>query len=95
MIDALWNYFCSDPDIIIWFDIFRVNQHADVDLDLNDWWSHSFKSLRPPRRATSRCTMTQSSKEQLLKDIISDSHRVDQQDAGHHRRDEERVLQGA
>ena len=39
--------------------------------------------------------MTQSSKEQLLKDIISDSHRVDQQDAGHYRRDEERVLQGA
>ncbi len=40
-------------------------------------------------------TMTQSSKEQLLKDIISDYHRVDQQDASHHRRDEERVLQGA
>ena len=52
VIDALRNYFC--PDIIIWFDIFRVNQHADVDLDLSDWWSHSFKSLRPPRRATSR-----------------------------------------
>ena len=35
-------YFLSDPDIVIWFDVFSVNQHVEVDLDF-EWWSHSFK----------------------------------------------------
>ena len=46
VMDALRNYFRSDPDIIILFDVFSaVNQHATVDVGLDfDWWSHSFKS---------------------------------------------------
>ena len=45
VLDALQNYFESEPDIIIWFDVFSVNQHADTEVDLDfDWWSHSFKS---------------------------------------------------
>ncbi len=39
VMDALRNYFRSDPDIINWFDVFSgVNQHAAVDVDLDfDW----------------------------------------------------------
>ena len=45
VLDALQNYFEPEPDIIIWFDVFSVNQHADTEVDLDfDWWSHSFKS---------------------------------------------------
>ena len=45
VLDALQHYFLSDPDTIVWFDVFSVNQHdaeKEVDLDF-DWWSHSFK----------------------------------------------------
>ena len=46
VMDALRNYFRFEPDIIFWFDIFSVNQHAEADVDLDfDWWSHSFKSV--------------------------------------------------
>jgi hypothetical protein len=45
VLDALQNYFEPEPDIIIWFDVFSVNQHADTEVELDfDWWSHSFKS---------------------------------------------------
>jgi hypothetical protein len=45
VMDALRNYFRSEPDIVIWFDVFSVDQHAEADVDLDfDWWSHSFKS---------------------------------------------------
>ena len=43
VMDALQQYFLSNPDIVIWFDLFSVNQHINVDLDFA-WWSHSFKS---------------------------------------------------
>eukprot|EP01035_Chromulina_nebulosa_P069341 gene69341-biopygen24207 len=43
VLDALQKHFLSDPDILIWFDIWSVNQHVEVDLDF-EWWSNSFKS---------------------------------------------------
>ena len=43
VLDALQSYFTSNPETIIWFDVFSVNQHVEVDLDF-DWWSNSFKS---------------------------------------------------
>jgi hypothetical protein len=45
VMDALQNYFFSDPDILLWFDICSVNQHAEAEVDLDfEWWSNSFKS---------------------------------------------------
>eukprot|EP01036_Dinobryon_divergens_P062025 gene62025-biopygen39394 len=43
VLDALQTYFLFEPDIIIWFDVFSVNQHVEVNLDFA-WWSTSFKS---------------------------------------------------
>ena len=43
VMDALQHYFLSNLDIVIWFDVFSVNQHVNVDLDFA-WWSYSFKS---------------------------------------------------
>ena len=42
VMDALKNHFHSEPDVIIWFDVFSVNQHADV-VDF-EWWCTAFKS---------------------------------------------------
>ena len=104
VMDALRNYFRSEPDIVIWFDVFSVNQHAEADVDLDfDWWSHSFKSaikdfgrtvmvLAPWQdpvplqrgwclfeiystivtQSRFEVAMTQSSREQFLKDVTSD-----------------------
>ena len=53
--EALRNYFRSEPDIVIWFDVFSVIQNvaAEVDLDY-DWWSHSFKSAIASRTLAAR-----------------------------------------
>ena len=47
VMDALRNYFRSEPNIIIWFDVFSVNQHAvvDVDLDFDWWWSPTIRTV--------------------------------------------------
>lgn len=39
----MMHHFKSDPNIIVWFDLFSNNQHAAPDLDFN-WWSTTFKS---------------------------------------------------
>eukprot|EP01037_Dinobryon_pediforme_P026157 gene26157-28578_t len=41
--EALQHHFREEPDVIIWFDLFSVNQHIEQDLNY-DWWSTSFKS---------------------------------------------------
>ena len=43
VLNALEAHFSSEPDIIIWFDIFSNNQHKTLDLDFN-WWATTFKS---------------------------------------------------
>jgi len=43
VIDALEYHFRDTPDIIIWFDMFSINQHKAMDLDF-DWLCNTFKS---------------------------------------------------
>lgn len=31
--DALWNYFKDRPNIYIWFDLFSINQHIELNID--------------------------------------------------------------
>ena len=45
VMDALRTYFLSNPDIIIWFDVFSVNQHVELDLDFA-WWSTKSSAAR-------------------------------------------------
>ena len=42
IMDALENNFKSEPNVIIWFDVFSVNQHTDV-VDFG-WWCSAFKT---------------------------------------------------
>ena len=43
VVDTLQTHFKSNPDIIIWFDLFSNNQHKAIEFDF-DWWSTTFKS---------------------------------------------------
>ena len=43
VIQALEHHFRNEPDVIIWFDVFSVNQHIEKGLDYS-WWCSSFKS---------------------------------------------------
>jgi tetratricopeptide (TPR) repeat protein len=43
VLDALEAFFSSEPDVIIWFDVFSVNQHKTENLPF-EFWSISFKS---------------------------------------------------
>ena len=43
VLDTLQNYFLSDPDTLIWFDLFSVNQNQEVHQVDFTWWSTSFK----------------------------------------------------
>ena len=41
--DALLEHFQTQPDIIVWFDLFVVNQHKTSTLPF-DWWTTTFQS---------------------------------------------------
>lgn len=43
VIGAIVEKFNDDPDAIIWFDIFSVNQHTNRSTG-NSWWSDTFKA---------------------------------------------------
>jgi len=43
VIDALEYHFRDTPDIIIWFDMFSINQHKAINFDF-DWLCNTFKS---------------------------------------------------
>ena len=43
MIDILQHHLRNNMDIIIWFDLFSINQHDDADRDAK-WWSNVFMS---------------------------------------------------
>jgi tetratricopeptide (TPR) repeat protein len=43
VLDALEYHFRDQPDIVIWFDVFCINQLVDVVLEF-DWWSTIFRS---------------------------------------------------
>lgn len=40
---AILDHFDSEPDAIVWFDVFSNNQHIAPNLDFN-WWSTTFQS---------------------------------------------------
>jgi hypothetical protein len=43
--DALRSYFSSEPDIIIWFDVFSAPQHQVQEVPKPpEWWMQTFKS---------------------------------------------------
>ena len=42
VVDALVAHFKDEPDAIIWFDIFSVNQHTSNNKTF-DWWSSTFQ----------------------------------------------------
>jgi hypothetical protein len=43
VIEALKDTFRDKPDVVLWFDIFTINQHNTVTRDF-DWWCTTFKS---------------------------------------------------
>ena len=43
VIEALQDTFRDTPDVVLWFDIFTINQHNTVTRDF-DWWCTTFKS---------------------------------------------------
>lgn len=43
VLDALRSHFVTQPDVIIWFDLFSNNQHETA-IHGFDWWSNTFKS---------------------------------------------------
>jgi tetratricopeptide (TPR) repeat protein len=43
VVEALEKYFKTEPDVIVWFDVFCANQHQATNRDFH-WWTTTFKN---------------------------------------------------
>ena len=43
VVEALKFHFKDEPDVVVWFDIFSINEHNTISHDF-EWWCTTFKS---------------------------------------------------
>jgi hypothetical protein len=43
VVDILKHHFTARPDVVIWFDVFSINQHQETSLDYG-WWATTFRN---------------------------------------------------